>query len=471
MSASKPVAGNGLPRRKLLQVAVAGAAGALCGPALAAAAGAGERPLQWRNWAGNQTCRPAQRLAPASEEELIAGLRQARGIIRAVGSGHSFSPLVPTDDTLIATDLLSGLVDYDPDTRQAEVLAGTRLHNLGPLLDAVGLAQENLPDIDYPSIAGAIATATHGTGIGFGSLSTQVTGLTLASPRGELHYCDADREPELFRAARVNLGVLGIVTRVKLQCVPSFPLTEVSRVEATDAVLEDLDARMRDNRLFEFLALPHTGAAVTVTSNPARPGDRNQGAENLDTVRQLRALFQAVPDAAGAGAGAYEQALFAAFGDAPATIRSGPSFAVMPHMRMVRFREMEYSVPVDQGPACLREVLATYRRRQLPSNFPIEYRHVRGDDLMLSMFEGGDRAAISIHQYGDLDCRPLFAELEPILRKYGGRPHWGKLHTLGASELRALYPRYWQDFATIRAAMDPDGQLLTPYLRGILGAS
>jgi FAD/FMN-containing dehydrogenase len=156
-----------------------------------------------------------------------------------------------------------------------------------------------------------------------------------------------------------------------------------------------------------------------------------------------------------------------AMGESSSTVRTGPWYKVLPHPRMVRFREMEYTVPAEAGPDCVREILRTMRERDIRVCFPLEYRQTAADDIWLSMFGGRPGASISVHQFGDTDYRAYFAEIEPIFWKYDGRPHWGKLHTLDAARLKALYP-HWQDFMEVRRALDPAGRMLNAHLKTIL---
>lgn len=463
-------------RRQFLRIASAGTAAALlpgCAPRstelqMPVAYEPG-KPLPWFNWAGTQHCFPKERFGPASEAEVADMLRKAKGTVRAVGSSHSFTGLVPTDDTLIATDLLSGLVSHDTATMQAELWAGTRLHDVGPLLASVGQALPNMPDMDYPALGGAIATSVHATGPRFGSLSSYVVGLTLATPRGELIECSATQHPEIFNAARTSLGALGIVTRIRLQNEASFELTEVNRVERTNDVLAELDQRLTRHRHFEFLPLTNSDLCVTVATDPANAGDNNVGEDDPQAIDDLRILFHAVSWMPWASA-IYDRLLKVALGDAASTVRTGPSYQVFPHVRVVRFREMEYMVPAEAGPACIREILQTIRERKIPVCFPLEYRQVAGDDIWLSMFQGRPSACIAVHQFGDIDYQPYFAEIEPIFWKYEGRPHWSKLHTLDAARLSALYPKHWKDFQEVRRMLDPQGKMLNRHLKTVFGA-
>jgi len=426
------------------------------------------RPLPWRNWAGNQGCLPAKRAAPESEEELLAFLSRSAGSVRPVGAGHSFSALVPSDGTLLASDFLSGLVSVDEERIQAEVWAGTRLHALGPLLQANDQASLNLPDIDYQTLGGAIATSTHGTGARFGSLSSTVVGLTLATPGGELLECSAERNAEVFHAARCSLGALGVVTRLRLQNQRPFRLAEQMRVESLEPLLEDIARRRNAHRHFEFHALPHTGLALAVSTDETDDTTSPSDAEAPEAVLALRELYERVGGLPGLGDWLYERQLVSAFGNQTAQ-RIGPSFQVLAHPRLVRFREMEYTVPAEAGPDCLREVLHTIRERRLPIVFPIEYRYVKADDVWLSMFHARDGCSISLHQYADEHSGGYFQTMEPIFAKYEGRPHWGKLHELDATRLARVHPRL-RDFQEVREGLDPEGRLLNPHLERVLGA-
>jgi FAD-linked oxidoreductase len=320
----------------------------------------------------------------------------------------------------------------------------------------------------YPTLGGALATSTHGTGPRFGSLSTMVERLVLATPSGELLECSRERNAEVFHAARCSLGALGVLTRVRLQNQRAFRLVETAHFEELDALLEDVERRRDAHRHFELFAFPHTSLAQSVVTDEDDGSAEPAGEEDPEAVYLLRDVYRSVGKLGGLGRFLYERALRLASGSAE-TRRVGPSFEVLTHDRIARFREMEYTVPAEAGPACLREILDTIRARDIPIVFPIEYRYVKGDDIWLSMFEGRDGCSISVHQYADEDHRPYFAEIEPIFWKYEGRPHWGKLHSLDAERLRARYPR-WQDFQEVRRALDPTGRLLNAHLHGVLGA-
>lgn len=426
--------------------------------------------LPWRNWAANQGCRPLLRAAPPSEAALADLLRSGRGVIRPVGAGHSFSALVPSDDTLVACDLLSGISRTDSARLQAEVWAGTRLHALGPALQAVGQAMPNLPDIDYQTLGGAVATSTHGTGPSFGSLSSYVDGLALVTPSGELVECSPEASPEIFHAARCSLGALGVVSRLTLRNQTPFELTESTSFEPLGDVLDDVETRRVRHRHFELYAFPHTEASMVIATDEGRREPSPQGEFEGDPLQALREAYRSVGGLPLIGSLLYERLVLSIAEPQPTTLRSGPSYRVLTHPRIARFREMEYTVPADAGPACLREILDAIRRQGIPVVFPIEYRYVGKDDVWLSMFHERDGCSISVHQFADEDHRPYFDVVERIFRRYEGRPHWGKLHTLSARDLRPLYPR-WRDFLEVRESLDPTGRMLNDHLQDVFGVT
>ena len=428
------------------------------------------KQLPWTNWAGNQACNPSWRYAPESEDELVSVLKSANGVVRAVGAGHSFSAVVPTDDTLISTDLLRGLVAHDAGLLQATVKAGTRLHDLGTILHSIDQAVPNMPDMDYPALGGSIVNSVHATGKEFGSMGAYATALKLATPSGELLECNADQNPEIFNAVRASAGSLGIVTEFTLQNQKPFKLTEVNKIEPLEDMLDDIDKRCENHRHFELFAIPYASVGISVATDIAKPGDKNEGEDDPQAVNALRTVFDSLAWIPLVGEAIYNKALVSELGSEAAVIRTGHSFKVFPHVRVVRFREMEYTVPAADGPACLREIMHTIKEKNLPLSFPIEYRYVKADDIWLSMFEGQDGCSISIHQYGDLDYKAPFAVLEPIFLKYGGRPHWGKLHTLNSQQLATLYPKHWQDFQELRRSLDPQAKLMNAHLKTLFGS-
>ena len=454
-----------LSRRELLKWG-----GATCAAGLMAripGVDAATRPIAWRNWSGAQSSLPAQRFAPASEDELATWLRQVSGEVRAVGSGHSFSALVPTDGSIVSLSRLSGLISHDPASLQAEFWAGTPMSQMGEPLKQVGQGLVNMADVDYQTLAGAIATSTHGTGPRFGSYSSYVTGLRLLTADGQMLDCDADNHPDVFNAARCSLGALGLITRVRMQNRKAFRLHSRQWVQDTDELLEQLPELIHKHDHFELNAITHADVSVALamdeTDNPKTIAKESGG--DGSKVKLLQLVHQQYRNWPRMRAGMLN---FIArhLLDFPDAIDD--SFRVFANMRDQRFHEMEYEVPAEAGAACLREVLAKIRDSKVDTFFPVEFRHVKADDVTLSMFQGRDSCAISVHQFYTMDYHNVFAQIEPIFWKYDGRPHWGKLHSLNARQLAPLYPK-WKEFLGVRQALDPHGRFLNAHLRSLFG--
>jgi FAD-linked oxidoreductase len=394
---------------------------------------------------------------------LAAIIRAASPGVRVVGAGHSFSPLVPTNQTLLSLEHLSGITQVDAAQRQVTCGGGTRLHDLGEPLWKHGLGILNQGDIDAQAIAGAIATGTHGTGPEFGCIATQVVSLRLCLPSGEIVDCSPDKNASLFAAARVACGALGVITRATLQCRPAYHLHE----RTTTANLEDSLSRIGElaaaHRHLEFFCFPHADQTLLKTLDETAETTPLNTASDQSEDLQFRAAIFLIEQFPAINAW-LQQAAMRWYATRE---RRDRSYRIFPSQRSVHFNEMEYSVPAEAGPACFREVVAALRRARLPLYFPLEFRRVQKDQLWLSPFYERDSVSISVHEVARRPYQPLFQLVEPIFWKYSGRPHWGKLHSLTASQLAPLYPR-WHDFQALRREHDPAGKFLTPSLRRTL---
>lgn len=435
--------------------------------AYAASGSAFAQATPWSNWSGGQSCRPAGRYDIASEEELASLLRNTLGPIRPVGSGHSFSPLVPTDGHLVVIDQINGIIDSDDDAKQVTIGAGSRLGDLGAQLEALGQGMINLPDIDRQTVAGAIATGTHGTGVTLPALSAYVTRLRLVTPGGTVMDIDGN-DADLLHAARVNLGALGIVTQVTMQNRESYRLKKREWAAPTEDILANFDELAANHRHFEIFPLVYSDYSLVLsideTDEPigeieldVEPSDDASIAESLGLSRNPTPAERRRQSNATASR-------------IQPTESVDLSYKILSNVRNSRFNEMEYSVPIEVGAQCLREILQTIYDQAIDVNFVLEYRYVSADDDWLSMSYGEHpHATISIHRAASEDYRPYFNTIEPIFWKYGGRPHWGKVHSLTHRELTALYPRF-EDFRELRRELDPQGRMLNPHLRALFNA-
>lgn len=418
----------------------------------------------WSNWSGGQTCQPAGRYDIGSEDELVSLLRNTIGPIRPIGSGHSFSPLIPTDGHLVVIDQLSGILDHDKDSLQTTIGAGSRLGDLGPQLDALGQGMFNLPDIDRQTLAGAAATGTHGTGVSLQSLSGYITSLRLITPTGEVKDIDAS-DGDLFDAVRVNVGALGVVTQITMQNRESYKLKKREWTAPTEDILANFDELAAGHRHFEIFPLVYSDYSMVLSIDESDEpiGQTIIPGEEVE-LADLRPL--------GVNATPQEKLTMnnALAANTEMSEAVDVSYKLLSNVRNGRFNEMEYSVPAEVGAECVREILKTIYDQGIDVAFPLEYRYVSPDDPWLSMAYGDEpHATISIHRTAREDYRPYFDIIEPIFWKYGGRPHWGKVHSLGHRELSQLYPRF-RDFMEIRESLDPQGRMLNPHLRKLFNA-
>ena len=421
-------------------------------------------PDAWVNWSRTERCTPAVFERPASRADVAAAVGRAR-TVRVAGSGHSFSPCVLTDDTLLSLERMGRVLDADPPSGLVRVEAGIALHRLTRELHVRGLALPNLGDIDAQSLAGALATGTHGTGARLPNLSAQVEGMELVLADG------SEREltgGDLLRAARIGLGALGVVVAVTLRCVPSFRLRGIDAPEPLEDVLATLDERADAADHFEFWTFPHSPLALTRTNTRTDaprevPGRARSWLEDVlvdnhvfgllnRTGRRFPTAIPAINRAASRAASRRE--------------RVDWSFRIFASPRLVRFMEMEYAIPREHAADAVRAAREILGRH--PVTFPIELRIVAGDDALLSPAHGRDGAYVAVHLFEGLDWQPAFREVEALMGTYGGRPHWGKRSFLGADDLAPRYPR-WEAFQAARAELDPDGKFENDWTRSILG--
>jgi FAD-linked oxidoreductase len=429
----------------------------------------------WCNWAGNVVAHPAEERAVGTTEGVVEAIGQAgaRGLpVRVVGSGHSFTPLVATDGLLLHVHGLSGVVGVDVERRRVRVLAGTLLHVLNPALQELGLALPNLGDIDRQTISGAIATGTHGTGMRLQGVAAAVSGLTLVLADGSVLTCSADVEPEVFAAARVGLGALGVVTEVELQCVPAFRLHAKESADRLGELLPRLQAEADAHDHVDVLWFPHTDRVLVKRND--RVG-RDEGPRALPRWRTrleddllANRLFEVANRLGAARPRAVPRLNRLAARALGSREFADDSWKVFCSSREVRFVESEYAVPRGSVEAVLGHLRAWFDRTRAPVPFPVEIRFVGADDAWLSTAYERDNAYVAVHQYHRMDPEHLFAAFEAIVAEHEGRPHWGKVHTLGADRLRGLYPRF-DDFLAVRDRLDPGRLFANDHLRHVLG--
>lgn len=430
----------------------------------------------WQNWARSASVRPARVERPRSPEgvqrAVIAAAAQ-RLPIKAVGAGHSFSGIAVAPGVLLELDDLQGVVKVDAARARVTLLAGTRLHRIPALLAPHGLAMENLGDIDRQSISGAISTGTHGTGAGFGGLAGQVVGLTLVTASGDLLRVDETQNSELLPAAALGLGALGIITEVTLQCVPAFRMHAVDEPLPLGEVLSTLAARVAEYDHFEFYWFAHTDVALTKRQTRLPESAVRRPLPVVGRWIDETLLSNGVYRAACA-AGRVVPAITPPFNRLAVKLTGDREYTdhshrVLTQHRGVRFREMEYALPAESVEPAFRAVQELIARRGWRIEFPIEVRFAAGDDRWLSTAYQRATGYIAVHRYWRADPTEYFGAVEEIMRAHDGRPHWGKLHTLDAGQLREGYPRF-DDFLALRERMDPERLFGNRHLERVLGA-
>jgi len=432
-----------------------------------------ERVAQWSNWSGDQSCRPLGIERPGSTEELSHAILRAGSAgegVRAVGAGHSFSDIACSDGTLLALDRMADVLDVDSSSGLVRVQAGIAIGELSRRLDEHGLAMENLGDIDVQSIAGAISTATHGTGARLRNISAQVVELTLVLADGSTLVCSQERDLETFRAARVGLGALGAIAEVTLRCVPAFTLRGLDAPAPLAQTLERFEELALGNDHFEFFVFPHAEVALTRTNNrteePPRP--RSRLAAYVNDVLLTNHAFGLACRAGRRSPARIPQINRFVTRLAGSTERVDRSAEIFASPRLVRFTEMEYALPRGRTPEAVRRVMEMIERRGFAVPFPIEVRTVAPDDAFLSTAGGRESGFVAVHMFQGMEWEPYFRAVEEIMVELEGRPHWGKRHFQTAAELRPRYPE-WERFQAVRARLDPHGRFANDWTERVLG--
>ena len=411
----------------------------------------------WSNWSGSQQAYP--KLLRPNSLELLQNVVRTHPKIRAIGAGHSFSGLAQTNDVLLSLDYFKGVVSHDDEHCQSVVQAGTHLYDLGEKMSAYNQALMNQGDVDQQTLAGAISTGTHGTGIDLQCLSAYVEGFELITADGDLIWCDAVQHAEIFQAGRVALGSLGLITKIKLQNRPMYKLKEQVRSCPLIEVFQHIEQWKSQHRHIEFWVFIHSSNVILKTLDETNEPVQSKTEQILDEDVFLRICSELTKSCPVLNPALQKLVSLLV---RPSTAIDWSS-RIFPAIRETRFNEMEYQLPVQTGLACLEELMHCFKKHKVPMFFPIEFRYVKADDIWLSPFYQQDSISISVHQYYRQDYVRIFKLAEPIFQKYGGRPHWGKLHTLGGQELSALYPK-WDDFMHLRQQVDPEKKWINSHL-------
>jgi FAD-linked oxidoreductase len=416
----------------------------------------------WRNWSSSVEAKPAEIARPASEEALAAVVKRARKV-RVVGAGHSFMPLCETEGTLLDLSALDSPIEVAPDAKSAWCPAGWSLKRLTAALWDKGYSLPNQGDVNPQSLAGAISTGTHGTGGELGSLATFARAFQLMQADGSIVECSKDQRPDLYEAARLSLGLLGVATRIRVDVLPAYFLEERIEKRPLGEMLEAFPEIAAKHRHAEFFVFPYANDVIMKTLHPA--ADDGAFKEESDTDDRVFRFVCNVCMSAPSITGTLQKQLMKAIRPSR---RVGPAYKIFPSERTVPFEEMEYEMPRAAGLETINEAIQWVRKKKLPVTFPYEFRWAAGDNIWLSPFNKGPGASISMHQYAKMPFRELFAAAEPIFRANGGRPHWAKRHTLTREDVFALYPMA-EKFCGVREETDPEAKFANAHLSDLFG--
>jgi len=427
----------------------------------------------WRNWTGDQVCRPAAFEKPRGIDDIKAALehaQQRRWTVRAVGAGHSFNDSALTDGLHLSLENMDRVLGYDGAAGEVRAQAGISIRALNEELEARSLALENLGDVDVQSIAGATATGTHGTGLKLRNISASIVSLEIVAANGDVVEINEKKDPEGWRAARINLGALGVVTEMTLRAVPAFSLRGADKAERLDAVLESLEERIQSNDHFEFYLFPYSDYAMTRTNNRTdeAPRERSKAGAWLHDVFLVNTLFGGV-----CRTGRRFRRTIPTLNRVAARLsgsgeRVDRSYRIFASPRLVKFTETEYAFPREHCVDVVHEVKRMIETNRFDVPFPLEVRFQAPDDAFLAPTFGGETCHLSAHMFEKMEWQPYFDAFEKVMDGIGGRPHWGKRHSHTAATLAPLYPE-WDSFQSVRKRMDPEGRFANGYIRRVLG--
>lgn len=423
----------------------------------------------WQNWSGIHKATPKEMFVPADVTTLAEKIGSWGGRVRPVGSGHSFTPLVPSQDMIVDISRLSGLIHYDAVAKTATFGAGTRLRQAAQLAAKVGLAFPNLPDIDVQTLAGSFSTGTHGTGRTLAAIHDGIVSFRMITATGSILDVSRNSHPELFAAGKVSLGSLGVITDYTLRMVDNYALTRSITLARTDDIIANMLDLSKAHRNFEFYALPGSEYSAVIIHDSydgkleGRPPSKDE--DFLATLKDLRDTLGWWPWLRRKAFGAYVSAFVP--DDGPMEEATDEYWRLLTTSRPTKFNETEYHIPEANAQAAIAEISAIMNSRP-DAYFPVECRFTGQDDAWLSPFNDGVRCSIAVHTPAEEPYKVLADVIEPVLQRHGGRPHWGKMHSLGQHELMEMYPAFG-DFKALRKEMDPSGKFLNAHLAKLFG--
>lgn len=430
----------------------------------------------WSNWARLESATPSRVESPSDTAAVAAAVVRAREEgtgVKMVGSGHSFTSIAAPEHTMLSPEAMTGLVRVDRDTMTVTARAGTQLKTLNRLLETAGLSLHNMGDIAEQTLAGAISTGTHGSGGLAAGLAAQVAGFELVAGTGEVIVVDEQTPDDLLGLTRVGLGALGILTEITFRVEPLFCLQADERPVSWSELLDTFDVLTATHHHVDVHWFPHSdGALLKVNTRLAGPVSEAEPVSRLrgwwDDDFLSNTAFGALTHLGSRRPSLTPRINRFATGVLSPRTYSDVAHRVFVSPRRVRFREMEYAVPREVGLDALREARRVIEANDWRIGFPVEVRTAPADDVALSTASGRDSLYLAFHVHHRSDHSDYFSAMEDVMKAYGGRPHWGKMHQRGCDDLAALYPRF-EEFLAVRDRLDPDRVLTNPYLRHVLG--
>ena len=428
-----------------------------------------KRKNEWINWAGNVTAGPAYNHRPKNLteiQELIDSCRIRVASLRVTGAGHSFSAVAQPDNDSMTLDHLRGLISYDSEAMEARLWAGTYLHEAAPLLETIGMGFENMGDVQVQTIAGAISTGTHGTGITLGSLSNQIVAWTWIDGIGTIHHHRRGND-DLSKAISLSLGLLGVIVDVTLKTIPLYSLQVKSTRRTFSDALSEWPSDLQSNRHMEWFYFPGTTTVQVKKTNIVPLVRQGRQSKAVDIVKNgliETAAFKVISEICRIKPSLSRKMTALSASSVPTGVKEGIYHEVLPSPRLVKFTEAEYALPLALFEKVIEEIHHFMLAHPFYVHFPIECRVTAGEDAFLSPTQGEETVFLAFHMYKGMDDQPYFKWVHKLMEQYGGRPHFGKVNNLTLDKIKVLYPDI-ERFMEIRGAYDPKEVFMSCYMR------
>ena len=431
-----------------------------------------KKKKEWTNWARNLNAEPGYSYAPESVKEiqdLVDSCRIRGASLRVTGSGHSFSAVAQPDNDSMTLDNLRGLISFDAEIMEARLWAGTYLFEAAILLETAGMAFENLGDVQVQTIAGAISTGTHGTGITLGSLSNQIVAWTWVDGQGNINH-HRRKDDDLSKALSLSLGLLGVLVDVTLKTVPLYSLRVESTRRTFGNALSEWPADLQKNRHMEWFYFPGTDTVQVKKTNVVpyvRQSNQSKAVESVKTGLTETAAFKVISEICRLNPRLSRKMTALSASSIPTGVKEGIYHEVLPSPRLVKFTETEYALPLAHFEEVIVEIHQFLRAHPFYVHFPIECRVTAGEDAFLSPTQGEETVFLAFHMYKGMDDEPYFKWVHKLMEMYGGRPHFGKMNELTSGKLKRLYPNFSR-FLEIRETYDPNNVFMSEYMKKLI---